>query len=399
MPKSAQPQIAAILRTYKVHYPNFAPVFHWLIGNAGLSSKQIAAAFGISDARVRQICRRRPVTRELGPLIGDLDHIERLMVQRPLIVVPAADVRRELGISDEPDFVELTKADLACIHSLADQVEAESAQAIATGKVEDGLMLIRSYIRQLGRPQSAERIRLLGRLRHHSAWLLIHLGRTRSAIDQARRSLALSAVAFHESRRRIDHERMAATGQILSMAYAMRNRPDQSLSMLQMVRAIHDGIGTLPGFEYHRQLGTALLQMCRDEEAALQFQLAATKMRRAGSPESDVLLFGLRQANVLGQPKWSEALEYAGTAKGALSRSVIAYQTNLNWAAVTGVATGDSRIAEDALQLLGPKPQAFYGHQATIRLLLEITPRLNLAEQTLIRWTRFMMYANLYQDE
>lgn len=294
MPKSAQPQIAVRLRTYEVQYPDFAPVFHWLIRYAGLNSKQIAAAFRISDARVRKICERHPFSRQSGPLISELDYVERAMLHRPLIVVPTADLRHELGISEAPDFVDLTKHDRAAIETLAAQVEVDSSQAIAIGRVEDGLAQMRLLIRQLGRPQSAARIRLLARLRHHSAWLLIHMGRTRSAIDQARRSMALSAVAFHESNNRIDQERLVETAQVLSMAYAMRNSPEHSLSILAMVRKIYHALGTQPAAEYHRQVGTGLLLLGSDEEAEQQFAIAAAKMRQAGAPEAEVLLLALR---------------------------------------------------------------------------------------------------------
>lgn len=197
----------------------------------------------------------------------------------------------------------------------------------------------------------------------------------------------------------MDRERMAETAEILSMAYAMRNHPAQSLAVLTMIRQIRDACGTPAGYEYHRQLGTALLMLGQDEEAEQQFALAAANMQRHDLPESQIRLYALRQASILNQPKWEVALQTIATARASLSQSVIAYQTNVNWAVVTGMAIGDPKVADDALQLLGPKPVAFYGHQATIRLLLEITPKLSLTGQTLVRWTRYLMYANLYQDD
>jgi hypothetical protein len=64
-----------------------------------------------------------------------------------------------------------------------------------------------------------------------------------------------------------------------------------------------------------------------------------------------------------------------------------------------GLASGEKRLTEEALQLLGPAPPVVFGHQATIRKLLEVTPRLPLVGKVLKLRTRYMMYANVFQDD
>jgi hypothetical protein len=399
MPRSAQPEIAARLRSYRLHVPNFAPVFHWLTENAGLSSEEIAAAFRIRAARVRAIRSRNPYASEGASLPGPLDGAELTLIDKPYIVIPSQDLRHELGIAAEPDFVVMSKRRKEEIRRFEQEIESDYAHLAAQWMLEDGLARMRRHIGDVGQPQSALLIRILARLRHHSAWFLLHLGRTRSAIDQARRAMALSSVAFHESGYAADRLRIADTGLVLSMAYLLRNQPKQSLRVLSMVHDIHKESGTDPGAEYHRQRGTALLLNMEDAEAEREFVAAGAKMKRCGYSEQMVLLYGQRQLNLLNRPNWHGSLETLAGANTGLTPDELLYQMNVHWAVVAGLATGDSDITDAAIELLGTRPPVSFGHQATIQHLLEVTPRLRLSGETLKRWARYLMYANVFRDE
>jgi hypothetical protein len=399
MPRSAQPEIASFLKSYRLHIPNFSPVFHWLSENGDLTSDEIAAAFGIQADRVRAIRSRNPASSEVTLLPGQLAGVESKLLERPHLVIPTEDLRRELGIATEPDFVVVSKRREEEIRLFEQQVERDQATFEARWMLEDGLAHMRRHIRDLGQPHSTLLLRILARLRYHSAWFLVHLGRTESAIDQARRAMAISAIAFHESSKEIDLLRIADTGLILSLAYTLRNRPRHALRVLRMISDIHAESKSDPGAEYHRQRGTALLLLQEDEAADKAFIASAAWMHEGGFPERTVLLYGRRQLNLLFDPNWSGALETMISANSGLAEDSLPYQMNVHWAAVTGLATGDKTISEEALSLLGPHPPVSFGHQATIRHLLEVTPRLGLHGKTLQRWCRYLMYANVFRDE
>ncbi len=398
MPKSGQPEIPAFLRSYRLHIPNFAPVFHWL-SDAGLTSEQVAAAFRIKASRVRAIRARTPAKKETWLLSGDLDGFEFQLTDGPLLVIPPPELRHELGISAEPDFVVLSSSREQAIRELETSIDKVNAVTEGSGEYDHGLLRMRRLVRLLGQPHSALLIRLLARIRHYSSWYLMQMGRARSAIDQARRAMALSTTAHHESGDGIDLLRMAETGLILSMGYALRNQPQHSLRVLRMVRQIQSAARVDPGSEYHRQRGTALLMLLADEEAEREFLRAAAKMRDGGASDQVILLYGLRQANLLHRSNWDGALATVEATKTTLIPSQVAYQTNMHWAAIAGLASGDGRIAETALEMLGPPPPVFVGHQATIRHLIEVTPKLKFSGEQLRRWTRYLMYANVFRDE
>jgi hypothetical protein len=399
MPRSAQPEIPVRLKSYRLPVPEFAPVFHWLHDQAGLSNVEIASAFRIKAGRVRSIRARSATNTEVAPLPGALSREEGLLNAGPLIVVPSEELREELGISFEPDYVTVSRRRKEEIAAFEQNIEQEQARYAAEGRFEDGFSRMRRHISRLGQPHSAHLIRMLARLRHHSAWFLVHMGRTRSAIDQARRAMALSAVAFHESDSQIDCMRIAETGLVLSNAYLLRQHPTHSLKVLRMVRMIHQELGKGIGAEYYRQMGTAQLLLDEDAAAEKSFFSAALATRESGAPERTVLLWGSRQASILNRPNWAKAEEVFIASTDGVSKHELAYQMSVHWAVVTALATGEERIVEDAFNLFGDPPPTHLGHQATIRYLLELTPRLQLSGQVLSSWLRYLMYSNVFRDQ
>jgi len=399
MPRSAQPEIAARLKSYRLPVPEFAPVFHWLHDQAGLTNEEIASAFRIKAGRVRSIRARSGTATEVAPLPGALSREEGLLNAGPLIVVPSEELREELGISSEPDYVTFSRTRKDELVALEQRIEQDHARYAAEGRFEDGLSCMRRHISRLGQPHSAHLIRILARLRHHSAWFLVHMGRTRSAIDQARRAMALSAVAYHESDSQTDCMRMAETGLVLSNAYLLRQHPTHALQVLKVVQTIHKEFAKSIGAEYYRQTGTAQLLLGDDAAAEKSFFSAALAMRKSGAPEPVIARTGDRQASILNRPHWAKAEEVFAASTEGVGKHELAYQMSVHWAVVTALATGDQRFVEDAFNLFGPPPLQHFGHQATIRHLLELTPRLQLSGQALSRWLRYLMYANVFRDQ
>jgi hypothetical protein len=399
MPRSAQPEIAVRLKDYRLAVPEFASVFHWLHREGHLTNEAIAGAFYIKPERVRSIRSRRSDLPESSPLPGALSWEESFLLHTPLIEIPSWELREELGIAPDPDYVVMSRRREEEIAAFAGQIELDQARYAADGRFEDGLLKMRQHIRDLGWPHSALLIRTLARLRHHSAWFLVHMGRTRSATDQARRSMALSSIAYHESDAKIDCRCMAETGLLLANAYLLRQQPRHALDVLKLVLTVKQEFGWEIGPEYHRQMGTAQLQLGEDMAAVQSFRNAAQTMRETGAPEQIVRFWGSRQSSVLNRPDWALAEEvFAATTEG-LEKDDLLYQMSVHWAVMTALATEDEVKVDAAFGLFGPPPSAYFGHQATIRHLLEVTPRLRLTGSVLAKWLRYLMYANVFRDE
>jgi hypothetical protein len=399
MPRSAQPEIPAFLKSYGIHVPDLAPVFHWLHDQAGLTWAEIAVAFRITPARLRAIVSRNPSIQERAPLPGSLDRFEVQLLDGPLVLTPSPELREALGISPDRDEVVYSNKRIEEIKEFELGIETDQQLYASSGRYEDGLLRMRSNIRKLGEPHSALLVRILARLRHHSAWFLVHLGRTRTAIDQARRSMALSATALHECGESIDLIHIADAALILSMAYQLRNMPEASLKVLATVSTIHRRFGTDGGSEYFRQLGTAQMQLLEDDAAVKSLGQSADAGRRDGLPPATVALNSTRQITLLNRPQWQGSRDTLADATRGIPESDIRYAMNVHWRVATGLATGDAKMVDRAMELLGPKPPAYFGHQATIRYLLELTPRIGLEGETLKRWIRYLLYANVFRDE
>ena len=399
MPRSTQPEIHAYLKSYEIHIPDIAPVFHWLHVNAGLTWAKVAAAFGITPDRLRAIVSRNPLLPDAAPLPGVLDKLELQFMQKPLVMVPSPELREALGISPNPDDVIFSRRRLEEILQFERQIEIVQQFYVSEGRFEDGLFKMRSSIRRLGKPHSATLMRILARLRHHSAWFLVHLGRTRSAISQARSSVLISYAALDESKNSINLARVAETGLILSMAYQLRNMPEASLNVLKMVDKIHQHFGTNRGSEYFRQLGTSQMQLLQDYEAEKSLTQAGAEGKMHGLPTATVELNSKRQLFLLNRPQWAESRDTLMDANRGIPESDIRHSMNIHWRVAAGLATGEKEVVDHSMELLGPHPPVHFGHQATIRYLFDVTPRLQLEGETLKRWIRYLLYANVFRDE
>jgi len=103
--------------------------------------------------------------------------------------------------------------------------------------------------------------------------------------------------------------------------------------------------------------------------------------------------------SLLNRPQWTESLDTLLEANRDVPISDIRHSMNIHWRVATGLATGEDKVVDRAMELLGPGPSSRFGHQATIRYLLDVTPRLKLEGETLKRWIRYLLYANVFRDE
>jgi len=85
-------------------------------------------------------------------------------------MVPSPELREALGISPNRDLVILSRKRLEEILQFERQIEIDQQFYASEGRFEDGLFKMRNNIRELGQPHSAILMRILARLRHHSAW-------------------------------------------------------------------------------------------------------------------------------------------------------------------------------------------------------------------------------------
>lgn len=138
--------------------------------------------------------------------------------------------------------------------------------------------------------------------------------------------------------------------------------------------------------------------LMQDDAAEQEFRNALVAMSAAGVTPT-ALLYGKRQSHLLHRPDWRGSFETMMTSNAGFAPGDLPYQMNVHWAVVTALASGDARITDDAFSFLRNRPHPRFGHQATIRLLLELTPRLGFTGERLARWCRFLMYSNAFRDE
>jgi len=183
------------------------------------------------------------------------------------------------------------------------------------------------------------------------------------------------------------------------MAYQLRNMPEASLNVLRMVDEIHQHFGTNRGSEYFRQLGTSQMQLLQDDAAGKSLSQSGVAGTNDGLPTATVELNSKRQMSLLNRPQWAESRDTLVDANRGIPVSDIRHSMNIHWRVAAGLATGERKVVDQAMGLLGPQPPAHFGHQATIRYLLDVTPRLQIEGETLKRWIRYLLYANVFRDE
>jgi hypothetical protein len=157
------------------------------------------------------------------------------------------------------------------------------------------------------------------------------------------------------------------------------------------------------GSEYYRQYGVALFQKGEYEAARSHFDKAPVAMRMLGEAQNEahVLMAGTMQTNLLKPFQWDKALEVLEATRHDFGTHTLEFSVSAHWAAACGLATDSSAAQHRARELLEPSSNVAirFGHQATIRKLLSITPELDLYPALRYAWIRRALYENAFRNQ
>ena len=183
-----------------------------------------------------------------------------------------------------------------------------------------------------------------------------------------------------------------------SQALLLGRNPSEALCLLDTAGAAAAWVRQPIGSDHFRQRGVALFQLREDDAAADCFRKAVTAMEHLNEARNpaQLVMTGPRHINLLGKLQWDGAREVLDTAKRGFGETSLEAVMAQHWAAACGLSTDSTRVNEDAVRLLDAPialaPQ--FGHQATIRKLLALTPDLGLDTRLRQAWVRRALYEN-----
>jgi hypothetical protein len=381
----------------------FAGAIEWLM-NRGLSASFIAGALedgpGADKGNVRVIVHRQryATPRKEFLVTGEVERLSKLDLNIP----PTRQLRRELGLHEEPDLAELLDSDRKALDELEARIAAVVAHYRKTYQFIEGAAAIRRLREKIGFTGQARRIRLLAYLHQLESWFLVHTGRTRSALSHADRAMQLSRIAYHDSEDVMDLRRLIEAGLIASQACLLRGEPLWSKKILGVIAGAGEKAGQEMGSDFYRQEGILYFQKGRFDLARSSFERSARQTEKV-HPTPDALTLAMtstRHTNLFQPIQWDKAQELVRLAKRKYGTASLEYSMCVHWAAACGLATGSSSARKTALELLNfPRslPPEF-GHQATISKLLRISADLPLPAADRCEWITMVLYENAFRN-
>jgi hypothetical protein len=369
-----------------------------------LPVKRIADILKIEKGHVRQLgfrgqwrIRRADVSGFLeSPLLPPAD---------PFGPVPD-ELRRKLGVRPAMDSwtATLYRRERQKLGDLEERVEQLGTEFWSGVRYGLGIHQLRQLLIEIGRPARYERIRLLARIRQLMAETYAHAGWSLSAINEALTSLLLSRTAYHESSDPHDLEQFAKTALLVSQSYLLRQEPHSAAYYLNCHRDARSRIGAALGGEYFRQRGVVAFQFRDDEEARRNFSLAMVVLADTVEygrlkARHEVLNIGTRQMNLLAPVDVDGSFELLDYMQKTLPPADIHISMNVNWAVACAFSTDSPTAHQNGIRVLDQYRQASvgFGHQATVALLLGLTPA--LPEKIRPEWVRYALYQNTFRDD
>jgi hypothetical protein len=171
--------------------------------------------------------------------------------------------------------------------------------------------------------------------------------------------------------------------------------------VLDLARDAAESIGGPLGSDHSRQRGVALLQLREDQQARKHFQRSAELMEKLNEATvpAQILMTGARHAGLLALD-CDQGLDVLAVARRAFGEGSLEASMAVHWAAAASLSTDSSLAIRDAADLLNhhPKPPPQFGHQATIRKLLSITPELGFDARLRRIWVRRALYENAFRS-
>ena len=367
----------------------FGPSLAWLLSK-DVSSGRLATLLHTTAENIRVIAfRGRHETIPAGSQESPLDR--------------ATDVRfaKTIGIRQPPDEVVRTPIRTRKLDQLRNEIEQTVEENVTRYDFLSGIRSLRALLPRVGFAGDVRRIALLARVHQHIAWFLVHSGRCDSAAHDARNARTLWKIAFRESDDREYAEGFIQSALIGSHALLLARRPSQAWQLLEAVRDAEQFIGARSGSDHFRQRGVALFQLREDERSAAEFRKSAETMERLNEARvpAQLLMTGARHRNLLGGLNWDKAQEILAVARESFGANSLEASMALHWGAACGLSTDSPSAIYKALELLetATEPASHFGHQATIRKLLVLTPDLGLDPRLRRDWVRRTLYENAFR--
>ncbi len=265
-----------------------------------------------------------------------------------------------------------------------------------------GERALRLYIPFVARASNPKMLRLRAIVFQNPAWMLTHAGNARRSIEYAFEAMHCASLAFDASLGdRAFLKQYHQSALIASNALLKSRQPDAAMSVLdQADAAVLVREGRL-GSEHYHQRAVGHFQKGEDEAAKEELEKARVEVERVGySDFIQVRMASQRQLNVIepssGIPRAFNLIHQAAKFYGQGS---LEHTMAINWAAGSVLATDsqeDLKQASSIISSIDPLKRGF-GHQATTRFLLSITPALNLSKAARNRWIRFLFYENAFR--
>jgi len=368
----------------------FGPAIAWLL-ERDVSSSRLASLFGTSAENIRVVAFRAR-------------HVDEhdAETNSPLVERPTPAEAAAVGVRPTLDEVVRTLGRERRLDWLRAQIESTIAQHRQQYTFLEGVRSLRRLAPQIGYAADARRIALRARLHQEMAWFLVHSGQCVSAVEEVRTAQTLWRIAYAESSEREHAERFIQSALIGSHACLLARHPHQAMKTLELARAAAESINAPLGSDHFRQRGVALFQMKEDKRSAEEFQRAAEAMERLSEARipAQIMMTGARHTNVLGHVNWDGACEILETARQSFGAESLEASMALHWTVAGGLSTDSPAVTQNSLELLSqqPEPGAQFGHQLTIRKLLNITPELGFDLRLIRAWVRRTLYENAFRN-
>ena len=367
----------------------FGSAFAWLL-DRDVSSDRLATLFGTTPGNIRVAALRcRHVVAEGQAAVS------------PIGREPEGGLKDELGVRSAPDEVVRTPARTSSIEILRNEIDECASRFSKKYEFLGGARELRGVLPKIGFAGDARRIALRAWMHQKIAWFLVHSGRCVSASEESRISRDLWRVAHHESGSRDYAEGFIQAALIGSHALLLARLPHEAWAVLDLAQDAAEPMGNILGSDHSRQRGVALLQLREDHQAGKHFQESAELMEtlNEATVPAQILMTGARHAGLL-DLDCDQGLNVLAVACQAFGEGSLEASMAVHWAAAASLSTGSSLAIRDAADLLNqhPEPAPQFGHQATIRKLLSITPELGFDPRLRRIWVRRALYENAFRS-
>jgi hypothetical protein len=371
------------------HVSQFGSAFAWLL-EKGVSSARLATLFNTTpgNVRVAALRSRRGIPETPATLT-------------PMGTTLATRLAIDLGVRTDPDEVVRTPARAHNLEILRNEIQECANEFSERYEFLGGARELRRLLPRIGFAGDARRIALRAWLHQKIAWFLVHSGRSGSAAEQSGIARDLWRVAHQERGSSGYIKGFVQAALIGSHALLLARRPHEAWDVLDLARDAADSIGDPLGSDHFRQRGVALLQLREDERARKHFEKSAELMEKLNEATvpAQILMTGARHAGLLALD-CDLGRDVLASVHQAFGEHSLEASMAVHWAAAASLSTDSPSAVQDAADLLNqhaePAPQ--FGHQATIRKLLSITPELGFDARLRRLWVRRALYENAFRS-